>query len=97
MTVWVRNAERLLPIAMLAVAGISVPVMIWSPSGLPRLHMLRAERAAVDEELSVLSQEIRQLNESVQRVKSDPAALERVARDQLALVRQTELVFHFKR
>jgi cell division protein FtsB len=97
MSDWVRNAERLLPIALLVVSGVSVPISLWSPRGLPRLEMLRSERAAVDERVSVLSQEIRQLRAEVRRVKSDPDALERVARDELGLVRQTELVFHFKR
>jgi cell division protein FtsB len=96
-SIWSRTAERVLPIALLAVAAVSVPLMVWSPRGLPRLDVLRSEKAAVEDEVSVLSQEIRHLREEVRRVKSDPAAIERVARDQLGLVRQTEVVFHFER
>jgi cell division protein FtsB len=88
--------ERALPLGILCVALISVPVMMVSPSGLRRLSSLREERAHADTEISRLAQEIRQLRAEVQRVKSDPAAVERVARDELGLVRQTELVFQFK-
>jgi cell division protein FtsB len=33
----------------------------------------------------------------VARLRDDPAALERIARDDLGLVRQTEVVFQFQR
>jgi cell division protein FtsB len=88
--------ERALPLAILALAVVSVPVMIFSPSGLRRLDGLREERARADVEISRLSQDIRELRAEVQRIKSDPAAVERVARDELGLVRQTEVVFQFK-
>ena len=97
MTIGSQTAARVLPIAVLCIAALSVPVMVWSPRGLPRLDVLRTEKTGVEEEVSVLSQEIRHLREEVRRVKSDPAAVERVARDQLGLVRQTEVVYHFER
>jgi cell division protein FtsB len=88
--------ERALPIGILAVAIVSVPVMIFSASGLERLNSLRHERARADEEISRLSQQIRELRSEVDRIKDDPAAVEQVARDELGLVRQTEVVFQFK-
>ena len=90
-------AERVLPIAILAVSLTAVPVMIFSNSGLYRLNELRVERAEVDEEISRLSQEIRQLRAQVKRIKEDPAAVERVARDELGLIRKTEVVYQFRR
>jgi cell division protein FtsB len=88
--------ERALPIGILAVAIVSVPVMIFSASGLERLNSLRHERGRADEEISRLSQQIRELRSEVDRIKDDPAAVEQVARDELGLVRQTEVVFQFK-
>ena len=88
--------ERALPIAILAVAIVSVPVMVFSASGLDRLNALRHERRRADEEISRLSQQIRELRAEVKRIKEDPAAVEQVARDELGLVRQTEVVFQFK-
>jgi len=89
-------AERVLPLSLLALALISVPVMILSPMGLSRLNGLREEKRQAEEEIGRLSQEIKELRAEVQRIKKDPAAVERAARDELGLVRATEVVFQFK-
>ena len=91
-----RLVERVLPLGLLALAAISVPVMILSSSGLGRLEALREEKRRTDQAISQLSQQIRQLRAEVLRVRSDPAAVERVARDELGLVRKTEVVFQFR-
>ena len=87
--------QRLLPLAVLAVAAISVPMMMLSTTGLPRLQGLREEKVRADEEVSRLSQQIWELRAEVARIKDDPAAVERAARDELGLVRRTEVVFQF--
>ena len=87
--------ERVLPIALLAVAVFSVPAMVWSPTGMARLDVLRAERAEVDAQISGLRQELRQLRARVEGMKNDPRAIERAARDELGLVRRTEVVLQF--
>jgi cell division protein FtsB len=89
-------ALRLLPIGILVVSVVAVPVMICSPTGLDRLQGLQGERKRVEQESSRLSLEIEQLRAQVRRMKSDPAAIEQVARDELGLVRKTEVVFQFK-
>ncbi|HLV22492.1 MAG TPA: septum formation initiator family protein [Polyangiaceae bacterium] len=89
--------ERALPLGVLLVATVSVPVLMLSPAGLERLENLRRERERADAEISRLSQEIRELRAEVERIKHDPRAVEQVARDELGLVRQTELVFQFGR
>jgi cell division protein FtsB len=88
--------DRILPIAILAIAAVAVPVMMLSPTGIQRLDNLRRERTRADDEISRLSLEIRELRAEVERIKKDPAAVERAARDELGLVRQTEIVFQFK-
>jgi cell division protein FtsB len=88
--------ERALPLAILVVAIVAVPVLIFSPTGLGRLNALREERGRADDEISRLSQQIAELRAEVKRIKDDPAAVERVARDELGLVRRTEVVFQFK-
>jgi cell division protein FtsB len=89
-------AERVLPLSLLALALISVPVMILSPMGLSRLNGLVEEKRQAEDEIGRLSQEIKELRAEVQRIKKDPAAVERAARDELGLVRATEVVFQFK-
>lgn len=87
--------ERMLPIAILLVAAIAVPTMIFAPSGLDRLGQLRAERERVDRQIARLSQRIRELKVEAQRIKDDPTRVEQAARDELGLVRATEVVFQF--
>jgi len=88
-------AERYLPLLLLLGAVVSVPFLVLSPVGLPRLRALEAERAQVELQISRQSAAIRRLRAEVQALKEDPSEVERVARDQLGLVRQTELVFQF--
>jgi cell division protein FtsB len=87
--------ERLLPITILIVAVVAVPTLIFSPSGLRRLDALRNEQGEVDDQVSRLSKEIRRLRAEVSQVRDHLPAIERVARDELGLLRKTEVVFQF--
>jgi cell division protein FtsB len=90
-----RLVERVLPIAVLVVAVVGAPVLIFSPQGLPRLRGLQKELADVDDENAELRRDIDALRGKVERLRDDPAAVERIARDDLGLVRQSEVVFQF--
>jgi cell division protein FtsB len=87
--------ERVLPVAILVVAVVGAPVLIFSPTGLPRLRGLQKELADVEDENAELRRQIESLRGRVARLRDDPAAVERIARDDLGLVRQTEVVFQF--
>ncbi|HEY4102601.1 MAG TPA: septum formation initiator family protein [Polyangiaceae bacterium] len=89
-------AQRVLPLAVLALAAISVPMMMLSSTGLPRLQSLRDEKVRADDEVSRLSEQIWELRAEVAHIKDDPAAVERAARDELGLVRRSEVVFQFR-
>jgi cell division protein FtsB len=88
--------ERVLPVAVLVVAVVGAPVLIFSPQGLPRLRGLEKELADVDDENAELHREIEALRGRVSRLRDDPGAVERIARDNLGLVRQSEVVFQFQ-
>jgi cell division protein FtsB len=87
--------ERVLPVAILVVAVIGAPIMIFSPQGLPRLRGLEKELGDVEDENAELRRQIESLRGRVSRLRDDPSAVERIARDDLGLVRQTEVVFQF--
>jgi cell division protein FtsB len=89
------SVQRVLPLTVLLVAVVSVPVLMLSPTGLPRLRNLEEERGRANEEVSRLGSQITALRAEVARIKTDPAAVERAARDELGLVRTTEVVFQF--
>ena len=88
--------QRVVPLAMLAIAGVSVPWMLRSPSGVPRLRALALEREALGREIQRLSRDIERLRYKARDIKSSPSSVERVARDDLGLVRRTEFVVHFE-
>lgn len=90
-----RLVERFLPLFVLSVALIGAPLMIFSPEGLPRLRGLERELSEVEEDSAALRREIETLRGKVARLRDDPTAVERIARDDLGLVRQTEVVFQF--
>jgi cell division protein FtsB len=89
--------ERTLPIGMLTLALVAVPVLVLEPAGLPRLRALQKELDAVNAENDELRRDVVRLRVEVRDLRDDPAAVERIARDQLGMVRKSELVFQFGR
>ena len=87
--------ERALPLGILAVSAVSVPFMMLSPEGLPRTRNLERDLGSVTEENRNLEREIGGLRTEVQDLRDSPAAVERIARDQLGMVRKSEVVFQF--
>jgi len=79
----------------LALAIGSVPVMVFSREGLPRLRTVQAELETVEGENREVRREIETLRVRVKALRDDPAAVERLARDELGMVRQSEVVFQF--
>jgi len=87
--------ERLLPMAILTLALIGAPILVFAPHGLPRLRSMQKELADVEAENAELRRDIGHLRAEVRELRDDPAAVERIARDQLGLVRKSEVVFQF--
>lgn len=87
--------ERTLPALILVVAAVGAPVMILSADGLPRLRSLEKELAQVHRENGEQKRQIEFLRKGVQSLKDNPDSVERIARDELGLVRKNEVVFQF--
>ena len=85
----------LLPFMLLVVAIVAVPLRILDEQGLPRYRVLSDELREVDATNQRLEREVRALQREVEALESDPAAIERVARDELGMIRDDELVFQF--
>lgn len=85
----------LLPLALLGVAIVSVPMLVMGEAGLPRFRALRAELSEVEHENDRMRREVAQLRVEVDRLRDDPEAIERIARDELGMVREGELIFQF--
>ncbi len=72
-----------------------MPVMILRPEGLPRMRAVEKELAGVQSENRALKRDVGDLKTEVRRLRDDPAAVEHIARDQLGMVRKSEVVFQF--
>lgn len=81
---------------MLALSLIAVPLLILEPDGLPRLRGLEHELDQVETDNAELRRDIDRLRVEVQQLKEDPAAVERIARGELGMVRKNEVVFQFR-
>jgi cell division protein FtsB len=88
--------QRTLPIAMLALALVAVPLLVLQPEGLPRLRALQKDLDGVNAENDEMRREVDRLRVEVGRLRDDPAAVERIARDELGMVRKSEVVFQFR-
>jgi cell division protein FtsB len=82
--------------AILGVALVGAPILIFQPEGLPRMRALEKELAGVNAENAELKRDVMRLRVQVKELRDDPAAVERIARDQLGLVRKSEIVFQFR-
>jgi cell division protein FtsB len=87
--------RRTLPVAMLSLAVITVPVLVLAPDGLPRLRTLQHELAELDAQNEEMRRDVNRLRVEVRRLRDDPARVERIARDELGMVRKNEVVFQF--
>jgi cell division protein FtsB len=87
--------QRALPIGILTLALVGAPVLIFEPQGLPHMRTLEQELARVEADNMDLRRDIGTLRVEVRQLRDDPAAVERIARGELGLVRKNEIVFQF--
>ena len=88
---------RGLPLAVLTMALVSVPILVLEPQGMPRMKALETELGGVQAENAELRREVGKLRTEVKQLRDSPTAVERIAREQLGLVRKSEVVFQFDR
>ena len=88
---------RGLPLAVLLVSLVSVPVLLLEPQGLPRMRSLETELSGVQTENAELRRDVGKLRTEVKELRENPTAVERIGREQLGLVRKSEVVFQFER
>jgi cell division protein FtsB len=73
----------------------SVLLIVWSPTGLLHLRQLHVEHQELLQKNNILEMENHHLYEEISRLQKDPDAIEGLARQELGLVREGELIFQF--
>jgi len=90
-----RPTAALLPFSLMVMAIMTVPTLVLDEQGLPRYRHLRGEVEELRDANEVLAREIAGLKSDIEALRADPSYIERIARDELGMVRQEELVFQF--
>jgi cell division protein FtsB len=63
--------------------------------GLVKYYRMKAQYHALNEDISQLKQDNAKLTKDVHSLRSDPACIERIARDKLGLARPGEIVYYY--
>jgi cell division protein FtsB len=85
----------LLPFGVLVLAIVAVPLHLLDDNGLPRYQVLEKELAQIRAENDRVERAVIDLSRAVEALRTDPHAIERIARDDMGMVREGELVFQF--
>jgi cell division protein FtsB len=94
-TGWGGALAWLLPFGLLLLAIVVVPLLILDEEGLPRYRALRQELREVQTQNARMRHEVMRLQRQVEALRQDPSAIERIARDELGMLRQDEILFQF--
>ncbi len=95
MSRFARAIAWMLPFGLLVLSIVSVPLAILDEQGLPRYRALKGELAEVERVNDRMRREVEDLQREVAALRSDPEAIERIARDELGMVREDEILFQF--
>lgn len=66
---------------------------VFGAHGLMAMHRSRVQIDAIQAKIDKLDQENRDLQQRIQNLKTDPSAIEKIARDRMGLARPGELIF----
>ncbi len=84
-----RNMNRFL----IAAFALLLLQDIFGTHGVLAMRRAEQEAASVRQEINQLNEENRQLQENVKSLKSDPQAVEKIAREEMGLARPGEYIF----
>lgn len=86
---WNRYARSLLALALFLIAMHDV----FGSHGLLAMRRTQTQIKQLRGEIDRLNQENNQLNKQVQALRTDPKAVERIAREEMGLARPGEMIF----
>ena len=83
-------------LVIIAAAAVLVTLLIgWGVRGALRIRAMRQEIATVERDIATLRARAATLTETIDRLRNDPAYLEKLAREEYGLVREGETVLKF--
>ncbi|MCA9689073.1 MAG: septum formation initiator family protein [Myxococcales bacterium] len=89
--------NRILLAALLACAVAFLPQHVYRGADSQDLARVQREQAALERENAALREDIARLHAEVAALRKDPRELERIARQDLNLIKPDEVVFELQR
>lgn len=90
-----RSRALLVSFCLLAFTMVAVPMLLFGEKSYPRYQSLKAQLERSETNATQLTREVEALKKQVSRLRDDPQAVERIARDELGMIRSDELIFQF--
>lgn len=90
-----RGAVWIIPIGLLGFTLVTVPLTLVDGRGTPRYFELTQSVERARKNNAQLEREIANLQQEIELLRNDARAIERLARDELGMVREGEIVFQF--
>jgi len=90
-----KPTAALLPFSLMVMAIMTVPTLVLDEQGLPRYRQLKEDLAELRASNASLVEEIAELKLEIESLRVEPGYVERIARDELGMVRADEFVFQF--
>ena len=85
----------LLPLGLLLMASVVIPLKLWDGQGLDRVRRLERELEELKEGNAQIQRENDALRNEIRAFHSDPTYMEKVARDELGMVGENEIIYQF--
>ncbi len=90
-----RSRRKLATAAIAAVACLLFVHVVFGPNGFLAYQTKKAQYRALDQDIQKLQKENEQLAERIKNLKSDPATIEKEAREQLRYARPGEVIYTY--
>jgi cell division protein FtsB len=87
------SRRRLLGVA--AGTMLALGLAAYGTVGALRVRAMQQELRAIERDMATLREQARKLNETVEKLRHDPASIEKIAREELGYVRQGETILKF--
>ncbi len=94
------NSPRWVSFFLLLVLGfvlVQLAMMLLDPKGVPRWLALESRLEKVQQENEDKREDLRLKQQSIERLRRSPRFVERVAREQLGLISEGEVIIQFPR
>jgi cell division protein FtsB len=92
---WTVRKKMMLIAASSLLALYLLTSFLLGEMGLVKYYRMKAQYNTLTEEIATLKQDNARLVHDVRVLRSDPACIERIARDKLGLARQGEIVYYY--